>query len=160
VIKFSEDAWASEYSRELVAAVLRTIFAALPARTGGTKASEPFFRTTGDDWVGDVGPAMGWEVHEEFEELRYGTDASGLTVRYVHEYYTPDRKERESREHWARIESYGWDGSVTLSARVDAYVKVYWVLPDDEHAAMLAAWEALKTERGLTVRWPGQAVPV
>jgi hypothetical protein len=159
VIKFGEEVGAPGANlRERADALLRVILAALPARTGG--AAEPFDRSTGDDWVGDVGPAMAWQDHEEYEEVKYGTPARGVTLRYVHEYYALHGKgERNTQSHSARIECHGRGEGVELSARISAFrgsdtakVSVYWVLPDDEHAALLAAWEAFKAERGAAAR--------
>jgi hypothetical protein len=161
VIRYSEEVFATDFTPELLAAVLHMVCAALPARTGGSGPGEPFDRSTGDDWVADVGPAMSVEVHEEYERYKLGTPASGLAVQLVHEYYftwAPDR--RDSRGRFARVESFGWGAGAHFRALVRAWVGVNWQLPDNEHDALFAAWTAFKAARGLSASFPGKAVPV
>lgn len=157
MMKFSEEVSAGGYSRELADAVARMILGALPGRGCASGQRAPFEHVTGDDHVGDVGPAMGWEDHEEYEQLRYGTPASGIAVRYVRQYYTSGRSDREDRGDEARIDSYGWGADELLLVRVRYSMYVRWQLPDDEHAALLAAWRAFKADRGMGDGWPGVA---
>jgi hypothetical protein len=161
VIRYSEEVWATEFTPKLLDAVLRTVCAALPARTGGSELGKPFDYSTGDDWIGDVGPAMSVEAHEEYEQYKLGAAASGLTVQLVHYYYTtsnPNRHDTQRRS--ARVESFGWGAVVYFRARVGAWVDVSWQLPQNEHDAMFAAWTNFTTAHGFRASRPGNAVPV
>jgi hypothetical protein len=150
VIRHWEDVWAWDFTAELLGAVLRMVCAALPARTGGAVPGEPFDRSTGDDWIADVGPAMSVEVHEEYERYTIGTAANGLTVKVVHEYWSswnPDR--RDSRQRFVRVESFGWGDGVHFRAQIGGMGYVNWQLPEKEHDALFAAWTSFKTAHGL-----------
>jgi hypothetical protein len=158
MMRFSEQSQAGPYSRELADAVLGLILAALPGRACPSGQRAPFARETGDDWVADVGPAMSWEARVEYEELRFGTPASGVSIRYTRGYHVlMTGGPRDFRGDRVLIDAYGWAGGAELCCIVDDGVGVRWQLPDDEHAALLAAWEAFKAARGLTVRRPGTA---
>lgn len=154
MVRFFEEV-AGRWSQELADGLVRFALAAVPQRVGG--AVEPFDRRTGDELVDFVGPCS-FELHAEYEELRYGTPDAGLTVRHVREYVAMG--EPHWRERSVELRSHGWSRGARFEVVAKWELNVFWVLPADEHEALLTAWRAFVAERGLKVRRPGAPTEV